>query len=64
MNPGRDFVVMATDGVFDNLFDEDILGCLNPSIRPVEGAINKFELLEPEKTAKCIASKAYEKSKD
>ena len=64
VNPGRDFVVMATDGVFDILFDEVFLGCLYPSLRPAEGAINKFELLEPEKTAKCIANKAYEKSKD
>ena len=64
VNSGRDFVVMASDGLFDNLFDEDILTCLYLSIRPVMGYTDKFELLSPETAAKCIANKAYKKSKD
>lgn len=61
---GKDFVVMGTDGVFDNLFDKDIEACLNPSVRPVKGSADNFKLLEPEATAKCIGNKAYSLSKD
>ena len=64
MNPGRDFVVMGTDGLFDNLFDEDIETCLKPSIEPVKGTTDKFKMLDPEATAKCIGDKAYKMSKD
>jgi len=55
---------MGTDGLFDNLYDKDIETCLNPSIRPVRGTTDKFKLLEPEATAKCIGNKAYNMSKD
>ena len=55
---------MGTDGLFDNLFDKDIEACLNPSVRPVKGATDQYKLLEPEATAKCIANKAYNMSKE
>jgi len=28
----QDVVVMATDGVLDNLFDQDIVSCLKPNL--------------------------------
>ena len=34
--PGRDFVIMGTDGLFDNLYDRDIHGCLLPSVKAIK----------------------------
>ena len=33
MSVGRDFVVMGTDGLFDNLYDEDIVDQVTPEDR-------------------------------
>ena len=64
VNAGRDFVVMGTDGLFDNLYDEDIEKCLHPNIKPIKDQSDEFEFIEPEKAANCIANKAYNLSKD
>ena len=61
---GRDFVIMGTDGLFDNLFDRDIEQCLYPSVQPVKDTQDQFDLVNPEKVANCMASKAYQLSKD
>ena len=33
VTPGCDFVVMGTDGLFDNLYDKDVESCLHPSVK-------------------------------
>jgi len=64
VSAGKDFVVMGTDGLFDNLFDHDIHNCLHPSVRPLKDSKEEFELVDPEGVAKCMANKAYNLSKD
>ena len=59
---GKDFVVMGTDGLFDNLYDKDIEGCLQPGIKLVKD--DEFELSNPEEVANCMAKKAYTLGKD
>lgn len=49
----RDIVVMGTDGLFDNVFDDDMKPCLV-----------KENIEEPYKAAKCIGDFAYAKSHD
>ena len=49
----NDIVILGTDGVFDNLFDSQILSeCIYPKIRP------NGELPEPDDAALCISSLA------
>ncbi len=55
---------MGTDGLFDNLFDNDIHACLHPSVRAKKDQKDDFELDNPEGVAKCMANKAYNLSKD
>ena len=55
---------MGTDGLFDNLYDPDIEGCLKPNVRAVKEQPEQFELFEPAKAANCMASKAYNLSKN
>ena len=62
VTPGKDFVVMGTDGLFDNLYDHDIEMCLKPGIKDKGNQI--YELTNPDGTAECIARKAYGLSKD
>ena len=62
VTPGKDFVVMGTDGLFDNLYDRDIEACLKPAITSVSEDV--FELKDPDGAAKCIAKKAYDLSHD
>ena len=45
----NDIVVMATDGVSDNLFDEQIEQCIKPHIT------NDCNLPKPEDAASCIS---------
>ena len=61
---GKDFVVMGTDGLFDNLYDADIHACLAPSIQAKKGLTDVFELINASAVATCMASKAYTLSKD
>ena len=63
--PGKDFVIMGSDGLLDNLFDKDIQACLEPAVlRAKKEAPDEFELRDPEGVAKCMANKAYHYSKD
>ena len=55
---------MGTDGLYDNLYDNDIEGCLEPAIKVKEGKSDDFSLDDPEAVAKCMARKAYTLSKD
>ena len=78
MAPGRDFVVMGTDGLFDNLYDKDVESCLHPNVRLLTNSTDKkkeekgsesstdpqFELVDPEGVANCMAKKAYGLSKE
>ena len=64
VHPGKDFVVMGTDGLFDNLYDADIEKCLLPSVKAVKDKEDQFELMEPAKAADCMAKRAYNLSKD
>lgn len=59
---GRDFVVMGTDGLFDNLYDKDLESCLLPEVKLVKK--DEFELSNPENVANCMSRKAYNLSKD
>ena len=65
---GKDFVVMGTDGLFDNLFDEDVEKCLYPYVAKAasekQTAEQAFELKDPEAAANCMAKKAYSLSKE
>ena len=56
--PGRDFIIMGSDGFFDNLYDHDIEKCLLPNIKAIRFKKNEFELVDPQNVANCIASKA------
>jgi len=51
---GKDFVVMGSDGLFDNLYDKDLEPCLLQQIK-----INKqtqiFQMEDPTEAATCIA---------
>jgi len=49
----KDFIVMGTDGLFDNVFDDDMKPCLI-----------KENIEQPEKTATCIGEFASTKSKN
>ena len=51
----RDFLILASDGVFDNLFDEEILDCLRLSS-------NLMTDSDAEIAAVCIAKKAEARS--
>ena len=44
----NDVIVLGTDGVFDNVYDEDILECIKPSIKGVT-----MEM--PQKASDCVA---------
>ena len=56
---------MGSDGLFDNLYDHDIEGCLKPSVKQEkQDQKNGFSLEDPEAVAKCMAGKAYGLGKD
>lgn len=52
-----DVVIMATDGLFDNLYDPDILACLETS---TAGSSN----MDQTQVANCLATKAEKLSFD
>lgn len=52
---------MGTDGLFDNVFDEDLKPCLHKEIKNTNGRI---WLADPTAAATCIGELAYQKSKD
>lgn len=54
----KDIFLLASDGIFDNLYDHDILECLNKS------ASLQMTDLNAEYTATCIAKKAEKVSTD
>jgi len=47
----NDLIVLGTDGVFDNIYDEDILDCVKPSMKGVT-----MEM--PQKASDCVAQLA------
>ena len=52
---------MGSDGLFDNLFDDDIKQCLESQMLEWN---KKFRLKSMDDTATCISDKAYKLSKD
>ena len=44
-------ILLGTDGVFDNVYDEDILECVKPSLKGVT-------LEMPQKASDCVAQLA------
>ena len=70
VSAGKDFVIMGTDGLFDNLYDHDIETCLRPGVKAVEVPKGEkkedslFELVNAANVANCMAGKAYGLSKD
>jgi len=62
----RDIVVMGSDGLFDNLYPEDILKCLNrqqktPNLEVLNS--RSCTLLSPKLASRCLAKKAYHHSR-
>ena len=53
----KDVVIMATDGLFDNLYDPDVLSCL-------EQTTSGGEVKDPTEVANCLATKAEKLSFD
>mmetsp|Transcript_9672 Transcript_9672/g.14718 ORF Transcript_9672/g.14718 Transcript_9672/m.14718 type:complete len:110 (-) Transcript_9672:17-346(-) len=53
----QDIVVMGTDGLWDNLFEEDIKSCLRPHFSRTSG-------LDTSAASKCISTLAEAKSYD
>ena len=64
MAPGKDFVVMGTDGLYDNLYDLDIKNCLEPAVKATRDSEDEFVMSDAEGVARCMAQKAYTLSKD
>ena len=62
--PGKDFVVMGTDGLLDNLYDEDVQACLESAVIVRQDSSEEFKLADPEGAANCMSSKAYKLSKE
>ncbi len=56
----KDVIILASDGIFDNIFDEDILKCL--SYRNWDRG--SIEDSDAEQAAICLAEKASLLSKD
>ena len=48
----NDIIIMASDGVFDNLYDPDLIECVTPFMKSTH-----FE--DPQGSSDCIADKAY-----
>lgn len=61
---GRDFVVMGSDGLFDNLFDKEIESKLKAHLVQSKHDPAQLELVSPERAAREIAHAAYERSRD
>ena len=49
----NDILIMASDGVFDNLFDNDLAECVKPYM-----ASDGITFLDPQASADCIAQNA------
>jgi len=59
----KDIVVMGSDGLFDNLYNEDILECIYPQYSGTYSTTNVTGLLrDVQAVATCIAKKSEEKS--
>jgi serine/threonine protein phosphatase PrpC len=52
---------MGSDGLFDNLYDDDLQPCLIQQISHSQG---KFTMQDPTAAADCLAKRAYAVSKD
>lgn len=52
-----DILIMASDGVLDNMFDNDLKDCVLPQMDGVR-------FLDPQETAYCIALKSFELGSD
>lgn len=54
----NDLLVMATDGMFDNIFSRDVVDIIRPSLRDTDN------LIDPESISELIATFAEKKSLD
>lgn len=61
MQANTDIVVMGSDGLFDNLFDQDLMPCLHKELTILNGRVY---LKNPTTAATCLGNLAYERSKD
>eukprot|EP00742_Colponemidia_sp_Colp-10_P004658 GILJ01004969.1.p1 GENE.GILJ01004969.1~~GILJ01004969.1.p1 ORF type:complete len:838 (+),score=85.19 GILJ01004969.1:165-2678(+) len=59
-----DLVIAGTDGVFDNLFDHEILSLIAGAVSPREAKMNHSVATCPHQLARAIASAASEKASD
>jgi len=57
-----DVIVLATDGLFDNLYDEEIINIVNRSF-PLDSTKNLVDQIKMDNIAKLIGSAAHEKAK-
>ncbi|CDW72780.1 serine threonine family 2c [Stylonychia lemnae] len=62
----NDVVILGTDGVFDNLFHDQIFQCLKPEINysNPDHPINHFNMTDPQSASNCIANTAEKFSYD
>lgn len=58
----RDIIVMGSDGLFDNLYHEDMLACIYPQYQLGTNRYQTGELKSTDAIAECIAKKSEEKS--
>lgn len=49
----NDIIIMASDGVFDNMYDPDLIECVTPYMKSTH-------FYDPQGSSDCIADKAYE----
>jgi serine/threonine protein phosphatase PrpC len=59
----KDIIVMGSDGLYDNLFNEDIVTCIYPQYKSHQQSRHLTgELANPTAAAECLAKKAEIKS--
>ncbi len=61
MVKNKDLVILASDGILDNMFDKDILHCLKSSQDWMSDLIEDHDT---EKAAVCLAERASKLSQD
>jgi protein phosphatase PTC7 len=58
----KDIVVMGSDGLFDNLYHEDLLTCIYPQYEKGASRYDTGFVKDPRLAAECMAKKSEEKS--
>lgn len=55
----NDIIIMGSDGLYDNLFDKDILGIIEAQVAPyILPGVNKVLQYEPQRLSDALADRA------